>query len=323
MMNDIVPKILITVRIVLFLAGLGAGVIILFAGTRAALAAGLRDIAVVTGDRITVGDIFDGARDNADYVLGPAPQPGKDMVLDARTLYRIAAALKLDWKPQSSADSIVVRRAATVIPVTQIEDVLKSALEKQPGLDDKFTMTMMNSLDPMVLPQGEDASVEVAALSYDATRSMFDATLVAPSKDNPLKKIHLTGQIERIMAIPVLKNSLRNGDLINAHDLDWVDVPVRNVQHDMLVNEKDVLGMTPRRIIAAGRPMIVNDLQQPVLVSRGDEVTISFANGPIQLSTKGRAMQNGARGDSVRVTNINSNKSFDAFVTGSREVTVR
>lgn len=323
MMQDVMPKILITVRVVLFLAGLGVGVVILFAGTRAALAASVKDIAIVTGDRLTVGDLFDGVAQNADYVLGPSPQPGKDMVLDARTLYRIASALKLDWQPASSAEQVIVRRAATLIPASAIESALEKALSEQPGLNDKFTLTMHNAPDNIVLPQGESASVEVAAITYDPTRDMFDATLAAPSKDNPLKKISVTGQVERVIAIPVLKNSLRNGDVIGIQDIDWVDVPSRNIQRDMMTQEKDVVGYTPRRIISSGKPIVAGDLQQPLLVSRGEEVTIMFADGPLLLSTKGKAMQNGAKGDYVRVTNINSNKSFDAYVTGSREVTVR
>lgn len=323
MIKDVMPKILITVRIVLFLAGLGVGVVILFAGTRAALAASVKDIAIVTGDRLTVGDLFDGVAQNADYVLGPSPQPGKDMVLDARTLYRIATALKLDWQPASSAEQIIVRRAATLVPATIIEDTLEKALSEQPGLNGKFTMALHNTPDSIVLPQGEDATVEVAVLSYDPTRDTFDATLAAPSNDNPLKKVTITGQVERIVTIPVLKNGLRNGDVIGAHDLDWIDIPARHVQHDMMTEEKDVVGLTPRRIISAGKPILSGDLQQPLLVSRGEDVTIIFADGPLLLSTKGKAMQNGAKGDYVRVTNIDSNKSFDAYVTASREVTVR
>lgn len=322
-MNDVMPKILITVRIVLFLAGLGVGVVILFAGTRAALAASVKDIAIVTGERLTVGDLFDGVQENADYVLGPAPQPGKDMVLDARTLYRIATALKLDWQPASSAQQVIVRRAATVIPADMVKQTLEKALSEQPGLNGKFTLAMHSGADAIVLPQGEKATVEIAALSYDPTRDTFDATLAAPSQNNPLKKVTVTGQVERIVPVPVLKNALRNGDVIGAHDIDWVDVPSRNVQHDMLLEEKNVIGMTPRRIAMAGKPLTAGDLQQPLLVSRGEEITIIFADGPLHLSTKGKAMQSGAKGDYVRVTNINSNKSFDAFVTASREVTVR
>lgn len=323
MMNDIMPKIMITVRLVLFVVALGAGVIILFVGTQAALAASTKDIAIVEGSTLTVGDIFDNAGSNADYVLGPAPQPGKDMVLNARTLYRIASALKIDWRPENAAQQVVVRRAATLVSPDVIEEALTRALEGQPGLNDKFTMTISGGLDAIVLPQNETPDVEVTALAYDSSRDTFTASLAAPSKKNPIKTMTVVGQLERILSVPVLKSALRNGDIIGAHDIEWVDIPARNTQSNMLLAEKDVIGLTPRRVAMAGKPLLTGELQSPTLVTRGDEVTIVFADGPLLLSTKGKAMQTGAKGDPVRVTNINSNKSFDAFVTGSREVTVR
>lgn len=323
LVREIWPAISIVVRIVLFVVALFAGVVTLIAGTQAALAASPKNISIVKGDSLTLGDIFNDAGQNADYVLGPSPQPGKDLVLDARALYRIASAMKLDWKPASSAEQVIVRRAATVIPSTHIEDTLRGALAEQPGINGKFTMNVNGGIDNMVLPEGMAQTVEIAAINFDPSRDMFEASLVAPSAEKPLKRMSVTGQIERIVSVPVLKNALRNGDIINAHDIDWVDIPARNVQRDMLLEEKDVVGMTPRRIAMAGKPMIASDLEQPKLVERGDTVTITFMDGALLLSTKGTAMQTGAKGDVIRVTNINSNKTLDAQVTGDREVIVR
>lgn len=323
MITEIWPRIIITVRIVLFIVALFAGIVTLIAGTQSALAASPKSISIVRGDMLTLGDVFDGAGQNADYILGAAPQPGTDMVLDARTLYRIAAALKLDWKPSSAAEQVIIRRAATVISQSDIERTVHDALAEQPGLNGKFSMHINGGLQNMVLPEGMSQSVEVASVNFNPTRDMFEVALVAPSIKKPLKRLNISGTIERTTAIPVLKNSLRNGDVINAHDLDWIDIPARNVQAGMLLDEKDVLGMTPRRIVMAGKPLSTNDLEQPKLVERGDTVMITFMDGPLILSTKGTAMQDGARGDVIRVTNINSNKTLDAHVTGSREVAVQ
>jgi flagella basal body P-ring formation protein FlgA len=314
---------MIVVRIVLFAAFLFVGVIAIIAGTQAARAASAKNISIVKSDKLTVGDVFDGVDENADYVLGPSPQPGKDMVLDARTLYRIASTLKIDWKPSNSGEQVIIRRAATVIPQSHVEETLRSALSEQPGLEGKFKMNVNGGLEQMVLPEGLAQTVEVAAVNFDPSRDTFEASLVAPSADKPIKRLSVTGQIERIISVPVLKNALRNGDVINTHDIDWVDMPSRNVQHDLLLDEKDVIGMTPRRIAMSGKPIIASDLEQPKLVTRGDTVTITFMDGPLVLSTKGMAMQTGAKGDVIRVTNINSNKTLDAFVSGDREVVVR
>ena len=54
---------------------------------------------IVTGDRITLGDVFDGVdSQQSSYYLAPAPQPGKELVLDVNDLSRISHALKLGWE---------------------------------------------------------------------------------------------------------------------------------------------------------------------------------------------------------------------------------
>src|SRR5688572_10801379 len=88
----------LTAKIVAFGVTLALSVAILLIGMHRALAAPvLKESAIVNGDMLKLGDIFDGLPANAEYVIGPAPQPGKDMVLNARTLYRLAVALELPW----------------------------------------------------------------------------------------------------------------------------------------------------------------------------------------------------------------------------------
>ncbi|MCB1530669.1 MAG: flagellar basal body P-ring formation protein FlgA [Rhodospirillales bacterium] len=312
----------LTLRIVLFVLALGIGVATLIAGTQAALAANLKNISIVTGDELKLGDLFDGLEKNADYVLGPAPQPGKDMVLNARTLYRISTALNLSWRPASSSEQIIVRRAATVVPQNKIEEALKEALSGE-GLEGRYNLLISGGDQQMILPHGLPDSVEVSSIKFDPRRDIFEAALVAPSKETPVKRLSLMGQVERMVAVPILKSTLRNGDIIGKHDLNWIEMPARQIQHDTLLKEKNLVGMTPQRISFAGKPLLASDLESPKLVERGDIITITFKDGPLFLSTKGKALQSGAKGEIVHVANLSSKKSLEAVVTGTREVIVR
>lgn len=73
----------------------------------------------------------------------------------------------------------------------------------------------------------------------------------------------------------------------------------------------------------AGKYMIKGKLQKPQLVDRGEPVTITYRQGVLLLTAKGKAMQSGAKGDIVRVTNVNSSKTIDATVIGSNQVVAR
>lgn len=321
MSKDFFDFMRIALSIAVFIFGVTFGSVVLVASANAALAASLRSEAIITGDYIKLGDIFEGV-ENADYVLGPAPQPGKDMILNARTLYKIASALDIEWSPATSAQQIILRREAAVIPQSDIIATLEDRLRKE-GVDEKFTVRLTTAPESVVLPAETPATMDITAFNFDPQRDSFNAVMVAPSGENPVKRISVSGSIERMVAVPVLKNSLKNGDIISALDIDWIDLPKNRIVAGTVMSEADLVNMSPRRMASAGKPINVNDLERPKMVDRGDSVTLIFDNGTMVLTTKGKALQAGAIGDSIRVANIDSNKSLQGVVTAHREVTIR
>ena len=288
-------------------------------GTKMATAASLKNISIVHSDTLTLGDLFEGLSHNADYVIGAAPQPGKDMMLNARTLYRIAVALDLPWKPKSNGDHIIIRREATVIPYSVIEDSLKSAL-KEKGVLGNFSVALNTGKPSLTLPNDMPQNAQVQSLNFNPQKDYFTAQIVAPSLDNPVEKINVSGLVERLVKVPTLRSNLRNGDIIGKNDIEMVEVPQKQLQHNILLDSADLIGMTPRRMAYAGKYILAGQLEQPQLVERGEPVSIIYKSGPLTLTAKGRALQSGAKGDLIRITNINSSRNVDALVTGENLV---
>jgi flagella basal body P-ring formation protein FlgA len=288
-------------------------------GTKAAFAATLKPISIVEGETLKLGDIFDGVTRNADYVIGAAPQPGQDITLNARTLYRIAVALDMPWRPLSSSDQVIVRRQAAVVSYNEIERTLRKAL-KNKGVDGRFDIALNSGKPTIILPKNFPEKVEISVIDFDVQKDYFRATLVAPSIDNPIKKIQVSGMVDRIASIPVLRSNLQNGDIISANDIKMIDVPQKSIQHNIIINAEDMIGLTPRRIAYAGKFIIDGSLGRPILINRGEKVSITFREGPLVLTARGKALQSGAKGDLVRVTNINSSRTVDAIVIGDNQV---
>lgn len=322
-LKDFATEFELAIRIAMMIVAISFGMFVLLVGVTSASAASvlLRSEGVISDDYIRLGDIFDGVK-NADYVLGPAPQPGKDMILNARTLYKIASALDVEWQPANSAEQIVLRREAVVVPQSDITAALQEKIHAS-GVSDSFSVTYTNTVNDIVLPAGLDRALEVTAFNFDPQNDSFNAVVVSPSADNPVKRVPLSGRIESLVQVPVLKNTLRNGDIIGALDIDYIELPAFKLSNGTLLKEEDIVNMTPRRVTVAGKPLISNDLEQPRMVERGDVITLIFADGPMQLTVKGKSLQTGAVGDTIRVSNTDSNKNLQGIVTAHREVTIR
>lgn len=285
-------------------------------------AADLKTESIVNAPVIHVSDIFFDVPATKDVVLGNAPAPGQTMILDARTLKRVANIYDIDWKPASAADQVVLRRTSQTITAEDMIAALKANLAAK-GVSGDFGITLNNAAPSVVIPGDVPATIEVAQISYTPGRDIFSATLASPNAANPVKTINVTGLIEKMTEVPVLKSVLKNGDIIGSADIEWVSVPARNMVRDTIIDADKLMGKTPLRMVDAGVPIRARDVMSPQLISRGDDVMINFVSSSMQLSAKGKAMQNGAEGDVIRVMNLSSNQPLQAEITGYKIVKVQ
>jgi flagella basal body P-ring formation protein FlgA len=234
---------------------------------------------------------------------------------------RIAVALDLPWRPATTEDQVVIRRAATVIAPGMIEEAIKNEVAAR-GISGEYTLSFSRTPEKIILPQDEEQSLEILGFTLQPGSDSFTAELVAPSKEKPIKQITVSGRLERMMDIPVLVSTMQNGDIINASAIKTITVAMKDIGEDWVLKEEDLIHMTPRRMVAAGKPLKRSEIEAPVIVERGDLITMTFNQNGLSLTAQGKALQNGAKGDVIRVVNASSNKTVQGIVTGTKEITV-
>lgn len=123
--------------------------------------------------------------------------------------------------------------------------------------------------------------------------------------------------------IPVLKEQLRRGQVVQAHHLALKEYDVRRLNQFVARHPDEVIGMELKQNIRPGMLMFTSALRIPPLVSRNKLVNITVNSGALTLSTKGKALQDGVDGDLVQVMNTSSNKILYATVVGPNAVEVQ
>jgi len=68
----------------------------------------------------------------------------------------------------------------------------------------------------------------------------------------------------------------------------------------------DVVGQEARVVLYAGRPILLDDIGPPAIVTRNQIVRVRFRGSGLSIVTEGRALERGAVGDLVRVMNLAS-----------------
>ncbi len=130
-----------------------------------------------------------------------------------------------------------------------------------------------------------------------------------------------------------LRASLWNESMIAAAPIkrgDPVSLQAVTTRRVDVLRDRDALPMSAAgedyvfsREIPAGRRISWRDVFRRPLVHRGQMVEVQAGSGSLLITIKALAMQDGARGETVRVRNLESKRDFAAKVTAENRAEVR
>ena len=284
-------------------------------------AAQTRDVVTVKGDFVRLGDLFEGIGEKASVAIAHAPAPGGRAVYNATRLASFAYSHGIAWRPASRFDRVIVKRASQIISREEIHAALRSELEKR-GIAKGSEVEFTNRRTLVHLPIGVPATLAVQNLSYERRTGRFTATVTAPANHPSATSLVVTGRVYKVIEVPVLNRRVPKGETITTDDIDWIRLPASQVRRNIIVDENRLIGKTPRRGLRAGQPIRNGDVRAPVVVAKGSLVTMILKTRNMILTSKGRAIENGALGDTVKIMNTQSKTVVEAVVAGANRVTV-
>lgn len=276
---------------------------------------------LIRGERITVGDLFTNAGRHSERFLAPTPKVGEKLVLSKNDLLRVAKAFNLDWKePEDNVGVALERDAVAIDEKTLLAALEKSDLKEKISQDASFQLT--NFYRPLVFDGQSVPEITVSQTAFDPASERFSAEITIHRDGEQVGQFTLKGNATPMMTIPVLRNSLAAGTVLSASDVMMLTLPKRDVRRDAVIAQSDIEGMVLKRMMSANQPIGKNDVTPPLLVKRNEVITVTYRNGPVNLSTKARAMANGAKGDIVMLQNLTSKKPFEAKITGPQQAEI-
>ena len=125
-----------------------------------------------------------------------------------------------------------------------------------------------------------------------------------------------------MIEVPVLRRRMVPGEVIREADIVWQEVRADRISRNVVLDSINLLGKSPRRPVRAERPVRGNELREPVLVAKNSLVTIRLQTARMVLTARGRALEQGAKDDVIRIVNTKSNQIISASVTGPGTVKV-
>ncbi len=122
------------------------------------------------------------------------------------------------------------------------------------------------------------------------------------------------------VAATVLDRPVDRGETLSAADLTNAMLPQAAARGAL--RTQDIIGMAATRRLAAGSIVRLSDIGRPQIVRRGEPVTITLRSGALTITSSGRALASGAKGDLVRVVANTTSRTLDAIVEDAGSVSI-
>jgi flagella basal body P-ring formation protein FlgA len=301
-------------RILLALLLLGA------APAAAGELATLRTQAVVEEAVIRLGDLFDNAGPRAEVPLGPAPAPGRRIVVETAQLLAIARAHGIAWRPLGAEERVVVERPGRPVPREEIADLLRAELGRL-GMDAEAELDLPGFRAPMV-PLAAFVQLAVEGASFDAATARFAVTLAVAAEGMPTLRQRVAGRAVPTAPVVVATRRLAMGEVVGPEDARLARLRAERVRPGAAQRLEQVVGQRLRRPVGADIPFATADLGAPAVVEKNALVTMLLDAPGLSLSVQGRALGSAPRGGMVPVMNLASRQVVEAQAIGPGRVRV-
>lgn len=291
------------------------------------------------GAIVTLGELADlrcessgQAERLASIGLFPAPPPGVERFISAREIQDMLLLRGIDLvnHPLSGPATVRVRGSQSSAKPAIAPGAAPAAAAAKKRLEEAIREHLGDPAEPWRI----DVELDKAALGQIAAadavtlhgkgepaegRQRFKAILAVGGAE---KALDVTADIglPPLAVVPV--RPLPRAARISAADVEvqrasWADSPAALVER-----VEDVVGKETNRALTPGKPIERAWIQAPLLVRRGDVVTVYVRAAGIRVRTQARARDDGALGELVMVESPSDRKSYLAHVSGTREVEV-
>lgn len=281
--------------------------------------------ATIVPDVVRLGDVamLEGdARSFADVDLGPAPDPGTSRRLTGAAILRrlVEAGVDTGHVRYAIPASVRVERAFQEVGVDEIRTAVENVAPA--ALAEGETVRSLDVPGSVRIPLGAyEARVTVPASTGRGGRRRFDVQLV--QHDATVATVTVRADIDTYGPVVTVREAVPRGTVLRIEDLNVEEREVTSTRGHVLRDPQHAVGKETKVALVPGAPVTSDALANPMLVQRGDLVTLVVETPALRVSMPGEALEAGAKGAGVRVKNRESQQEIAGTVVDRGVVLVQ
>ena len=160
------------------------------------------------------------------------------------------------------------------------------------------------------LPAGYKSPTCPQALKVKATKqlSIGRNSIQVSCPNTSSWSLMLTANIEVWRNVVVIRDHLARGERIQSNSLTLQQRNIGGLQRGYFTALKQVTGNISKRSLKAGTAVSPSMIDLPIIIQRGQLVTLRVEHPGLAVNMKGTALKKGRKGDVIKVKNSSSNR---------------
>ena len=256
------------------------------------------------------------------YHLTRSPGLGRVKKISAS---KIQTALKVAKLPKGVTTLIpkhvvISRDSQTLSRDEMIELYRQALLNHLAGRAGQVDIHDIQVSRDLLLPAGE-LSTQVDIKGSRMTGEVL-AYLIVNVDGKTVSRVRISAYVDHFAPVVVAANGLRKGQIIQAKDLEVMELNLSEIRGHVAGDPNELVGMRTRGAVGLGQPVLLGRLERTPLIRRGDIVTMIVQFPGLFVRVKGKAEQTGYKDTRIRLINLATKKKVFGKVLNSGTVQV-
>lgn len=232
----------------------------------------------------------------------------------------VAAEIHLKAQCVTAGSVVFLRDLATVVSGNSNERESLAQIELFPApIAGRTRIVRMREIQDILILRGVNTTkwsfFGASRVTIQSTRPRVTPTARTVSFQQPEPSIETA-------LVVAASRPIQKGDILRATDVSLTQVKSKRNDDFVFDSIEDVIGKQATRPIAIGHAIDSRHVRRPLLVRRGEVVTVYARSAGIQVRTNGRALEDGSQGDLVSVESLINRDRYTTRVVDIQEVEV-
>jgi len=290
----------------------------------------LKKSAVVVGEYVKLGEIarFEGEEEVVQKLkeikIIPSPRPGNSRLINIDYIW-----VRLYQNGISQKEVLFEgEREVRITPRFKCikgEEIARLAkkeifsLFKERNIEVEVEVERVPS--SVTVPFGEvNLKVEIPSPFYLCNSAVIPVKIYID--EEIYQTVSLLLKIRAFKEVLVTSRRIAPDHIFTEEDIRREKREISSLSGEPVINLSDVLGKRALKAIPAHTIIEESMIGSPLLVKKGDLVTILREKGNIEVLARGKALEKGEEGNLIRVLNIDSQKELQGRVIGPRAIRI-